>query len=201
MKQPGLDARLGNLIKVFKPKPSSIVLGYFLSGVLVVAGAAIVGLTVNAVFLAAPPPALGQNVWTAGRVVSCLLGVVLISCGAALAIHCWSLAFFRVEVYENGFTYASSRRTATGLWGDVVVIREVHMGNAMRISDDPSDLGYEASRYTIVVAGGEKYEVSSRDLEDIMLFREDLRSVATRLSLPWETTHVPWTWGKYLTSG
>lgn len=193
------EAFLQDFIEVFEPNRSSIVLGRLLSGALITAGVVVVGLTISAVLLQ-NPPAPWAGAWTKGRVFSCLLGVALIGGGAALGLYCSRLASLRVEIYENGFKYVSTRMSAIVLWANVVAIRESQMGIEQRISDDPSELEYEALLYTLVNADGTEYKINSRDIENITRFRMLLSDRASCFSLPWETTQTPWSYRKWIMS-
>jgi len=192
------NAFLQDIIEVFEPNRTSIVLGRFLSGVLIVAGVLVVVLTISAAHLQNPLAPWGVA-WTKGRFFSCLLGVALIGGGTALALYCNHLAYLRVEIYSNGFKYVSTRLSAIVLWTEVVAIRESKMGMEQRVSDDPSQLEYDASLYTLVNVDGAEYKINSRDIENIGRFREVLLDRARCFSLPWETSQTPWSYRNWMT--
>ena len=190
MEQPRQDTGLGDLIDVFKPKISSIILGFFLCAFLVALSAAAIGFPLHAAYLAGWNLPMRRWLWVGAL---CLLGFGLIVGAIFLALYCRRLLSYRVEVYTNGFRYLSNQSAAVVLWAEVK--RVIETLTFMEIIDPFSKKTVvTASVYTLVTVSGKEYEVNSRDIEAIEQFRIVLWEQAVRFSLPWETVQAQGKW-------
>lgn len=188
---PTQDAPVGERLQIFRPMRGNIVAGFIISSLSFVGGAAAIGVSLRAAYLAHwNLPFDVKNGWCWLAVgLFCLIGVVLIVIGVVLAAFSRGLISHRVEICQEGFRYCSRQSTEGVLWASVSRIRETTSYERPPLLKGPAKLllpEIANASYTIVAISGKEYVFDGNSVKAIKQFGEVLREQAKRLSLPWE---------------
>ncbi|HEY7422788.1 MAG TPA: DUF3592 domain-containing protein [Gemmataceae bacterium] len=189
---PVQDAQLGERIAVFKPMMSNIIAGFIIGALLIVGGAAAIGFSLRAAYLAhwdLPFDVKKGPSWLTVGFLS-LIGVVLVVCGVALAAFSRGLLSHGVDICANGFRYCWRRSTENVLWSGISRIKETILYERPPLLKGPAKLllpKVSSTSYMIVTKSGTEYGFDGNTIAAIKRFGRVLREQAERLSLPWET--------------
>ena len=177
--------RLGECVRVFKPRTANIVLGFFFGALLVAGGLAMIGVALQAAYLA------GWNLsfqvdkgwcWLAVGLV-CLLGVVFSAGGVGLALFSRYLLSHRVEVHENGFRYCSGRSVENVRWPDISLIQQTTVYQRLPLVKGPAKMlmpQVAETFYVVTLAGGKVYRFDRNTLSGLKALGRILREQADR---------------------